>query len=63
MCFERQMIDEYKAADLLDIHVSSLRRDRKAGQLGVAFLKLGKSVRYDVRKLGEFRRGECSLNI
>jgi hypothetical protein len=54
MSIEPQLVNEYKAADLLDIHVSGLRRDRVDGRLGVPFVKLGKAIRYDLRKLGEF---------
>jgi hypothetical protein len=53
MSIEPQLVNEYKAADLLDIHVSGLSRDRVDGRLGVPFVKLGKAVRYDLKKLSE----------
>jgi hypothetical protein len=71
MSIQPLLVNEYKAADLLDIHVSGLRQDRVDGGLGVPFVNLGKAVRYKLKKLSKFidarshaaPREECSLNI
>ena len=47
------LVDEIKAAQLLDLSVKTLRRWRWAGK-GPRFVKLGASVRYRLSDLDEF---------
>jgi hypothetical protein len=47
------LVDETKAAQLLDLRVKTLRRWRWAGK-GPRFIKLGSAVRYRLADLDEF---------
>jgi hypothetical protein len=47
------LVNEYGAAEILGLKVSTLRRWRWAG-CGPEYVKLGASVRYDPRALAEF---------
>ena len=47
------LVDETKAAQLLDLRVKTLRRWRWAGK-GPRFVKLGSAVRYRLADLDEF---------
>jgi len=42
------------AADYLGLSKSLLEKDRVTGHLGIPFLKLGRAVVYDTRKLDEW---------
>ena len=47
------LLDEYQAAEILGLKVSTLRRWRWAAR-GPPFVKLGSAVRYDPQVLTEF---------
>jgi len=48
----KQLVDEKAAAEFLSVSVQTLRNDRaRAGKRRFPYIKLGKSIRYDITDL------------
>lgn len=54
------LLNEHEAADALKISVSTLRRDRADGRLGISFITIGKSIRYPIAALQQWVAGRAA---
>jgi hypothetical protein len=50
----RGYVDEFKAAEFLDVSVPALRADRQQGTMGIPYSKIGKRVRYYIPTLIQY---------
>lgn len=48
-----QLINEKIVAKIIDRSVQTLRNER-AGKIGIPFIKIGRSVRYDLDEINKF---------